>query len=343
MSDSRPQKGKPTISDVARAAGVSIATVSRVLNKRPDVAENTRLRVQESIEHLGYAAGAQRRQWRSGNLAQIALIIHTADNEYNGTIMQGILDKLDPEAQQLVVHLSNADAEKEARFVHIVQENHCDGLLLVVPQVPEQDLLAQIGHKIPFVLIDHYPQAEDIPCVRATNWQGTREATNYLIELGHRRITFISGRENDRVVHARELGYHSALLEAGITFDPGSIVRGDYSWLSGYKIMRRFIEARLRPTAVMVASDQMAMGAVEAIRVAGLRIPQDISIIGFDDLPTVREMHPSLTTIRQPLYKMGQLATQMLLSLMRKEELVAWQLVMPTHLIVRESTGPAPN
>jgi DNA-binding LacI/PurR family transcriptional regulator len=327
----------PTITDVAKAAGVSIATISRVLNNRGDVADETRQRVQDTIERLGYSGGPAARQKARQAVKTIALIIHAADNEYWGEVIHGIVDELNPATHQITLQLTNAQIERETDCIRVARQTDSDGLLIVNPQMPEDKLLKLLGKQTPYILIDYYPEQATTPCVRATNWQGTHQATDYLISLGHRRIGVISGRENDKVVIARKRGYHSALLEADIPADPNLIVAGDYTWSSGFNAINTLLSLPQRPTAVLVFSDTMIVGAMEAARLAGLRIPEDLSIIGFDDVPTMRQLHPPVTVVRQPLYEMGRMAVQMLVTLIDGQSLVSPQLVLPTQLIKRDS------
>ena len=327
----------PKLTDVAEAAGVSIATVSRVLNNRVDVSEETRQRVLDAIEQVGYSGSPAARQKARQAVKTIALIVHTVDNEYWGEVIHGLADELDPTAHQLTLHLTKAQTKRETNAIRIARQTGADGFLIVNPQTSEDKLLKLLGNRIPFILIDYYPEQATTPCVRATNWQGTHQATDYLISLGHRRIGVISGREYDKVVITRKRGYYSAIHEAGISTDEALMIDGDYSWLSGFRAMNKLLSLPEGPTAVLVFSDTMVIGAIEAVRMASLNIPQDISIIGFDDVPTIQQIHPPLTVVRQPLYQMGQMAAQMLTTLMDGQPLVSPQLVLPTQLIERES------
>jgi LacI family transcriptional regulator len=273
----------------------------------------------------------------------IPLIIHAADNEYNGEIIRGITEQLDPHLYQVTIHLTHANPEIEARHISVAKQIGSEGLLIVNSQIPESELAEMIGKALPYVIIDYYADLPSTPAVRATNWQGARHASDYLIVLGHRRIGVITGRENDKVTQARKHGYHSSLLEAGLPFDAGLLVAGDYSWKSGFQAASALLTGPNPPTALLIFSDLMAMGAVEAIRVAGLRIPDDISLIAFDDLPTLRQIHPPLTTIRQPFYEMARMAARMLVDLINGQEVVSQQIVLPSQLIERASCGPAPG
>jgi len=331
---------RSTIHDVARAAGVSTTTVSRVLNGRPDVAEATRLRVQRALADLGYGGGATPRRHAREDVHYVTIIAHGVDNEYIGTIVRGILDQLDLTAHQAVLHLTDVQLAREEDYVRIAQRTGSDSLLIVTPRLRDPDLSDLMGNGTPYVMIDYYPETNTAPCVRATNWQGMREGTNYLIALGHRRIGFITGRRGDGITEARLHGYRSALLEASLPFDPDLVVDGDYGQPSGFSAASALLSLNTRPTAIVASNDLMAMGAIEAARVLGLAVPKDVSVLGFDDLPTAATIHPPLTTIRQPLYEMGRMAAQMVVALSEERELVSRQIELPTQLIVRASCTP---
>jgi LacI family transcriptional regulator len=326
-----------TIADIARIAGVSVATVSRVLNDHPNVAEETRRRVQRCIEETGYERGYVRRQTAKDPTKHITLIARSMDNEYIGAILSGILDQLDLVSYQLVLHLRGTDPIREVDYVRIAQRIGSDGLLIVIPRIQSGDLLDLMSDHIPFVFIDHYADSPNVPCVRATNWQGARDATSYLVSLGHRRIGFVSGIPGLQIAEAREHGYRSTLVKAGIPFAPDLVAPGDFTQPSGYRAGMQLLALDEPPTAIFASSDLMAMGVMEAIYVSGLRVPKDLSVVGFDDLASSAERHPPLTTVRQPLYDMGRMAAQMVTTLVTGQELVSKQIELSTQLIVRAS------
>ena len=327
----------PTIADVARAAGVSTATVSRALNHRSDVSTETREHVERVAAQLGYRGrhGHRRRSRRATR--HITLLAHAIDNEYVGTICSGITDQLDPRAHQLFLLLTKADERLEAEYVRVARRTGSDGLLVVTPRLSDHDFLEFVSDGMACVLIDFYPETPCLPCIRATNWQGAREATNYLISLGHRRIGFIAGRRQDHITESREHGYRSALVHGRIPYSPELTAEGDYSWASGFRAGSQLLALDPPPTAIFACSDLMAFGAIEAIHAAGLRVPEDLAVVGFDDPPMAAETYPPLTTIRQPLYEMGRMAAQMVVSLIEGKDVVSRQIELPTRLVVRQS------
>jgi LacI family transcriptional regulator len=326
-----------TIADIARIARVSAATVSRVLNDRPNVAEETRRRVQRCIEETGYQRGYVRRQRVKEPVKHITLIARSVDNEYIGAILSGVLDQLDRFSYQLVLHLRGTDPIREVDYVRTAQRTGSDGLLVVIPRTQSGDLPDLMSDHIPYVFIDHYADSPTIPCVRATNWQGARDATSYLVSLGHRRIGFVSGIRGLQIAEAREHGYRSTLVETGIPFAPDLVVEGDFTKPSGYRAGMQLLALDERPTAIFASSDLTAMGVMEAIHVSGLRVPEDLSVVGFDDIASSSETYPPLTTVRQPLYEMGRMAAQMVVALATGQELVSEQIELSTQLIIRAS------
>jgi LacI family transcriptional regulator len=337
MSESIVPSPNPTIADVAEAAGVSTATVSRALNNRPDVAPHTRERVERIAAEIGYHGRYGNRHRSRRATRYITLLAHGVDNEYIGTICRGVMDQLDPNIYQLVLHLTDAEVTREADYVRIARRTGSEGLLIVTPRLRDRDFPDLVGDRIPYVLIDFHSDTPSVPCLRSTNWQGAREATNHLIALGHRRIGYIAGRRNDRIAETREHGYRSALAEAHIPFAPELLADGDYSWTAGFRAAQQLLSLDNPPTAVFASSDLMAFGAIAAIYASGLRVPEDVSIVGFDDLPMAATIHPPLTTMRQPLYDMGRMAAQMIVSLVNGQDVVSRQIELPTRLIVRRS------
>ncbi|MBN1934066.1 MAG: LacI family DNA-binding transcriptional regulator [Anaerolineae bacterium] len=325
----------PTITDIAQRAGVSVTTVSRVLNEHPDVAENTRQRVLDAVGQLGYKTGPS--SARKDAVCYVTIIAHTLNSEYGSMLLRGILDQLDLDARQAVLHLTDADLSREVNYIQVARRTSSNGLLIITPHTRENELIDSIGCTIPYVFIDAYPDSTTMPCVRATNWQGAREAVNYLISLGHQRIGFIGGWRGSGIAELREHGYRSALAEAGIPFSPDLVQEGDYRLATGYEAAAQLLALDERPTAIFASSDLMALGAVSAAYAAGLHVPQDVSIVGFDDIPLAASWHPPLTTVQQPLYQMGRMAAQMIVALAAGQELVSPQIELPTQLIVRES------
>ncbi|MBN1311587.1 MAG: LacI family DNA-binding transcriptional regulator [Anaerolineae bacterium] len=327
-----------TIKDIAREAGVSYSTVSRVINNFEYIKPETRERVTDAMTELGYVANQHARRLVGGRSQVIGLLIHAFDSPYIGQIVQGIDEAVAEAEYDLMLYTTHRRKTRESTFVVSIARGLADGLLMVLPRDVDTylDTLNQQG--FPFVLIDYVATSNDVPAVSATNRQGAYDAAAHLIELGHRHIGFIAGDMVADSARERLQGYKDALVDNGISFESALVYEGDFFQSSGFAGADALLSLDAPPTAICASNDVMAFGAYEAVRSRGLRTPQDISIVGFDDIPQAAQVHPPLTTIRQPLQEMGRLATQMLLSWI--EETVEEQLgyvQLPTELVARDS------
>ena len=329
-----------TIIDVAHKAGVSYATVSRVINNEDYVKPATRERVMLAINDLGYVANRQARSLRGGRTNTIGLLVRDLGTGYIGEIARGIDAELANREYDLMLYTTHGRELKESTYVQTLARGMVDGLLLVLPRNPENYLKSLEQRHFPHVLIDPQSVEETGPSVSATNYQGAYAATKYLIELGHRRIGLISGPLTMRCVHERLEGYRAALLDHQIGLNPAWISEGDFFQPSGFAGAHQLLTLAVPPTAILAANDVMALGVMEAVRDQGLRIPEDISIIGFDDIPQAASVHPALTTVRQPLEEMGRVAVQLLFEYIENPELPACYKVLPTRLCIRGSCQP---
>ena len=328
-----------TIFDVASHAGVSNGTVSRVLNNDPHVKPETRARVLNSIETLGYTVNRQARSLAGGRTRIIGVLVPDLETGYIGEIIRGIDAELQLAKYDLMLYSTHRTASRETNYAVNVAQGMVDGLLLVVPRNPADYIETFNKRKFPFVLIDHQGTGEDCPTVGATSWQGAFNAMEYLIKLGHRRIGFITGTMFIESAKDRFEGYKAALKVHHLDFDPDLVCEGDYIQVSGYQCGSRLIQLNDPPTAIFASNDAMAMGVMDAIREKGLRIPEDISVLGFDDIPQATMVHPALSTVRQPLQRMGSVAAQMLLDILNNPGLHPKRIELPTELIIRSSTS----
>jgi LacI family transcriptional regulator len=343
INDSNPSKKKRsvTIKDVARASGVSYATVSRVLTGYEFVRETTRRRVMEAAKNLGYVANIHARSLVGGRSQVIGLLVPNLDNGYVGTITQGIDKELARANYDLMLYTSHRHPGKESLYVSAITDGLTDGLLLVAPLVPATYIDALREQEFPYILIDQGDDTESSSVVEATNWQGAYEATRYLIQLGHTRIAFIKGLTVVRSAIDRFQGYKAALADCNIPFREILVIEGDYQQQTGYKATKSLLgNADPRPTAIFASNDLAAFGAMDAARECGLRIPDDISIIGFDDVPQASFVYPRLTTVRQPLEQMGQMAVKMLLEQIENQSRPPQRVALATQLIIRDSCAP---
>ncbi len=334
---------KVTIIDVAAEAGVSFGTVSRVINNDVHVKQETRERVQDAMQRLGFVANRQARSLAGGKSNTIGVLVPDLGTGYIGEIIRGIDAELSLTDLDLILYTTHRTASKEANYVANLAKGMVDGLLLVLPRSPADFIGTMTQRNFPFVLIDHQGTGHNCPAVGATNWQGAYNATEYLIKLGHSRIGFITGSMDLGCAADRLDGYRSALKTYHIPEAPTLIYEGTFIQTDGYAGASFLLDLPLPPTAIFASNDVMAMGVMDAVRNRGLRVPGDISIIGFDDIPQASLIHPALTTVGQPLEKMGRVATQMLLDLLRYPVKTAERIELPTELVLRDSCQPPHN
>jgi LacI family transcriptional regulator len=336
------QKGKLsediTIFDVAKEAGVSYSTVSRVLNNKEHVSPEKRERVLRAMAELGYVANVQARTLAGGRSHIVGLLVHGLDTSYIGEIMKGIDNELNNANYDLMLYTTHRRKTKESAYVIKLTRNLVDGLLLVLPRNAEAYLETLRQRHFPHVLVDHQGlSAADAPAVGATNWQGAYEATSYLIGLGHQRIGFITGMMDAGCAQERLAGYKAALEQHELAVDPKLIREGDFLQPRGYICAKELLALAEPPTAIFASNDISAFGVMEAVRDHGMQIPRDISIIGFDDIPQAASVHPPLTTVRQPLEQMGNIAARMLLKYIAEPDQSIERVELPTRLIIRQS------
>ncbi len=336
----RSMKRRATIAEIASAAGVSIPTVSKVLNQRADVAVATRLRVQQVMEEMGYVPNQAARALGGGRSGLIDLIISKPlDSEYFLEIIRGIEEVLHREGKSMVLSIVQEEADLE-RLDQVVNRS-ADGALLLLPRLYHDSVKKLQEHALPFVVIDpSVPLDPLIPSVGTTNRSGGFAATRYLLSLGHRRIGIIADTEHYLMAYERFAGYRSALEMHGIPLDPALVYQGNFHPEDGLEQTNALLALDNPPTAIFAGSDWQAAGAYRAVYAHGLAIPDDISVIGFDDVPLSRWLNPPLTTIRQPLQEMGRMATTMLLKLLAGEPLETTRVELASLLVIRESCAP---
>jgi LacI family transcriptional regulator len=330
---------KVTIVEVAEKAGVSLGTVSRVINNDVHVSPETRQRVLAVTRELGYVANRQARSLAGGKTHTVGVIVPDLGTGYIGEIIRGIDSELNISGFDLILYTTHRTASKEANYVANLAEGMVDGLLLVLPRSPTDYVSTLMQRNFPFVLIDHQGTGKDCPAVGATNWQGAYNATEYLIKLGHQRIGFITGSMDLGCASDRLEGYRAALRTHHVNADAELVHEGDFVQKDGYTGATALLDLGTPPTAIFASNDAMAMGAMDAVRVRGLRVPDDISILGFDNIPQSAMVYPPLTTVQQPLEQMGRVATQMLLGILKDPEKEHGRIELPTELILRESTS----
>jgi LacI family transcriptional regulator len=331
-----------TIFDIAQASGVSYSTVSRVLNGFEFVKADTRQRVLKVAEDLGYVANLQARSLAGGKSKIIGVLVPSLENGYISAIAQGIDEELTKAGYDLMLYTTHHKQGKEAQYAKTIASGLTDGLLLMVPLIPssqlESNYLTALRQKgFPYVLIDQTDAANQSTVVDSNNRQGAYEATTYLVGLGHKRIGFIMGHMEINAARERLEGYKTALKENNLTFEKSLIVKGDFTQRAGYEAAKELLQLRQPPTAIFSPNDLAAFGVMEAIREAGLRIPEDMSVIGFDDLPQASLTYPKLTTVRQPLQEMGRIAVKLLLEQIEQPNRATQHVTLETQLVKRDS------
>jgi LacI family transcriptional regulator len=339
MKRSSPKAG--TIADVAARAGVSIPTVSRVLHQRPDVAPETRERVKRILEEVGFASHQIKPPSVDGFSGIIDMLVTDLLTPYSIEIARGVEDVLERTELRMALSTTRESPQLEERWLAKALKSGTNGALLVLARNQSKDLETLRRHHIPFVVVDHRGElGHDIPSVGATNFLGGRTATEYLLSLGHRRIAVISGFSEMRCSRDRITGYRVALDDAGIPVDQVLIRPGDFQMKTGFEQTLALLDLPEPPTAIFAGCDMQAMGVYSALQERGLRIPEDVSVLGFDDVPVSSLVTPTLTTVRQPLFEMGRVATTMLLRLIAGEPLDSRRVELTTNLITRKSCAP---
>ncbi len=326
-----------TIIDVAAEAGVSYATVSRVINNKEHVSPDKRERVLRAMAQLGYVANVQARSLAGGSSHIVGLLVNYLSSSYTVEIMRGIDEALQASHYDLVLYSTHTQKTKESVYVAKLTRNLADGLLLILPRNSKAYLDALNQRHFPYVLVDYLSDGLNAPSVATTNFQGAYDAMVYLLELGHRRIGFITGTLETGCAQERLAAYHVALKDHGVTADPLLICEGNFMQPQGYHCAQELLDLAVPPTAIFASNDMMALGVMEAARERGLRLPVDLSIIGFDDIPQATHVHPTLTTVRQPLEAMGHSAADLLLKYIAHPSTEIQRIELPTELIIRQS------
>lgn len=338
--------GVLTIEQIAQIAEVSRSTVSRVLNEHPSVRPEVRDRVLRIIKEYNYTPHAAARSLAGSRTEIIGLLIpRTAGvifaDPFFGCMIQSVTETCSSLGYYLMLSMITAEME-EHFYNRTLRSRHFDGVILLSSDVDDPLLPLLIKDQMPFVLIGSHPYFQSLTCVDADNREAARHATAHLLGLGHRRIGTIAGPLQMESAIARRDGYKRAMLEAGIPIAPELIISSDYTQEGGYQAARMLLRLANRPTAIFVASDTMALGVLRACHEQDLRIPQDIALVGFDDLPAAQYTHPRLTTVHQPIAEMGASAVRLLIDRIKNPRLEHRQVRLATRLIIRESCGAQP-
>ncbi|WP_440696073.1 LacI family DNA-binding transcriptional regulator [Clavibacter nebraskensis] len=329
---------RATIHDVAAAAGVSVSTVSKAVNGRYGISAETSRRVMEVVERLGYESSLVASSMRSHRTGVIGVLV--ADFEpFSAEILKGVGAALRKSRYDLLAYSGSRQVDNtgwERRSLSRLSGTLIDGAIMVTPTVVHAQT------EIPVVSIDPHTGPADLPSVESDSLGGALQATRHLLELGHRRIGFLAGRPDLRSASLREAGYRRALQDAGIAFDPALVRSGFFLTALAREPARALLSMPDRPTAIFAANDLSGIAILQVAAELGIRVPEDLSVIGFDDIPEASQMTPPLTTIRQPMQRLGTTAVDLLMSLMGGTEPEAMRVQLPTRLVRRATTGPPP-
>jgi LacI family transcriptional regulator len=332
-----PNQLHVTITDIAKRAGVSKTTVSRVLNNKPDVDGTTRERILTIIQETGYVPQVLAVGLATGRTGLIGLLVPSLSRTYSLEVIQGVAEGVEESEYELVLYTTSLVEKNQELFTQALSRSLTDGLVVLLPRDGTHYLTGLRDSHFPVVLIDHRGVSTGLPCVTASNHRGAYEATHYLIGLGHRQIGFLTGILDFGCSRDRLEGYQRALKEADLAATPELVKQGDFTEISGVTRAQELLTRTPPPTAIFCSNDEMALGALKAIRNAGLRVPEDISVIGFDDVPIAAQTTPALTTVKQPLRAMGRKAVEMVFCQIEGKPLDLFEVELQTELVLRES------
>ena len=336
--------GAVTLKDLATKLGLSVTTVSRALAGYSDVAEATRQRVLQAAEEVGYVPDVTARRLQKGRTDTIGFVIPTSGPRFSDPFFSELLAGIGNAAARqnfdLLVSTRSPDTpEEQAVYRRMVESRLVDGLLVVRTRVSDRRItyLAEAG--FPFVAFGRSDQQTDFPYVDEDGFSGLELVTQHLIDLGHRRLAIISSPRDLMFCRYREAGFSATLERNGLALEPEYCITGDLTQQGGHRAMNALLDLDSPPTGIIACNDLMALGAISAAQKRGLVVGRDVAITGFDDIPLAEHSHPPLTTVRQPIYGIGRQICDMLIRLLRGEELAQRHVILQPQLVVRESSG----
>jgi LacI family transcriptional regulator len=334
-------QARSTIREIARAAGVSIATVSRVINGRPDVAPQTREAVLRVVREHGFSTNRNARALSGGRTGLVGVTVPIVEAAYFAVILSGAAEALYEQDMRVVLCPTLHQHEREVTLLDRLMHGTTDAAVLMLPEESNVELKALQRTGYSFVVIDpRVALDEGIPAVSAAHASGARAATEHLLSRGHRRIGAITGPAEWMASTERLNGYRAALAAAGVLPDPKLVVDSDFSIENGEEAAAALLDLPDPPTAIFGFNDNVAIGALHVARARGISVPEELSVVGFDDSEQAAIVTPALTTVRQPLAEMGRMAISLLLRLLEHQRVEAMSIELATRLVVRESTAP---
>lgn len=330
-----------TIRDVARRAGVAPITASRALNASGYVSAATRARVEAAAAELNYVPNMLANSLRSNRTHTLALVLSDISNPFWTTVARGVEDAASRSGFTVIYCNTDADERKQAQYVSMLLRRRVDGVLLVPASSSSESVRALQAQNVKVVVLDHLLKDVAVDIVRGDSCEGARRLVNHLIALGHRRIALLTGATDVFTAQERAAGYRQALHAAGIPCDERLVLFGAYTVASGAALAERVLALDSRPTAIFAANNFLAAGALRTLYRHGLRVPADVSLASFDDLPIDYLVEPFFTVVKQPAYELGARAAELLLVRIHAPAGKPCQeIVLPTELVVRASTAP---
>ncbi|MHB1394480.1 MAG: LacI family DNA-binding transcriptional regulator [Clostridia bacterium] len=327
-----------TIRDVAKLSGVSVATVSRVMNDSSAVAPKTRAKVLDAIKELNYQPNLLGRDLRRSETKRILVLLPTISNSFYSNIVKGIEDVAHRNDYTTMLCNTDSDSNRENVYLEMLRNRLSDGLILMGPEISRKELEI-LGKDFPVVQCCEYIEGANVSHISIDNFKASVKAVNHLINAGHKRIGLICCKNRFISTSQRIEGYRNALESAGLEYDPGLVQYvNDYEFKSGLRAMEQLLKMPNQPTAIFALSDTVAIGAIRRIMENELRVPEDIAVVGFDDISFASMFNPALTTIAQPKYDLGCAAMELLLKQMNGEVIEPQSLYLEHELIIREST-----
>lgn len=330
---------KATIRDVARTAGVSVATVSRVINASGPVADDTRERVTQAARALRYSPHGAARSLITRRTSTLGVLLPDIFGEFFSEVIRGIDQAARRHGYHLLVSNAHGGRDELAAALRAMR-GRVDGLIVMSPDADAPSFEGDLPDAIPVVLLNSATEATGCDVLRVDNEGGARAMLRHLISLGHRRIAHIGGPIRNHDAEERRRAYRAELLAAGLASGPALEDTGDFTESSGYDAVARFLRLDERPTAIFAANDSMAIGAISALREAGVAVPGEMAVVGFDDIPIARYVTPPLTSVHVPIAALGARATALLLQALERPPIGPRRReTLPTNLVVRESCG----
>ncbi len=334
----------PTIRDVAKQAGVAPMTVSRVINNSGYVSEDTRTRVEEAISRLGYVPNMLGPSLRFNQTNTLALVLTDITNPFWTTVARGVEDAAQEAGYSVILCNTDESEAKQDQYLTMLLKRRIDGILLV-PSTSTSNVVQTIKNQgVKVVVLDREVNDTEVDVVEGDSVGGAYQLTRYLIELGHQHIAILSGPQNVSTSSQRVAGFCQAIEEANLTHNTANIYWGEFSQTLGHEMVRRALQSTPRPTAFLAVNNFIANGALQALREMNIRVPEDVSVVSFDDIPVSINPMPFLTVAAQPAYEMGYQATQLLVArLINAGPETVQKIILPVEILIRQSSGEPPQ